>query len=101
MQATATLRYTFPSLFDDDEGNAVGIVMASLGSASKFTTGSFPKYTFKPKSTDVGEYSITIMVSDNDPIPLAAEYNFTLYVDPANITENTTEPYVPVTPNNT
>lgn len=101
MQATTNLRYSFPSLFDDDEGNAVGIVMASLGSASKFTTGSFPKYTFKPKTTDVGEYSITIMVSDNDPIPLSAEYNFTLYVDPANITDNTTQPNISVPTNNT
>lgn len=40
------------------------------------------------------------MVSDDDSIPLSAEYNFTLHVDPANTTDNTTIPNIPQIPTN-
>lgn len=41
----------------------------SLGLAGKFTTYSSGKLTFKPKTSDIGKYTITFELKDNNPNP--------------------------------
>lgn len=79
MSANATKIYTIPSIKDDE--NDLYSVSYMLGSASSFTTNNNGKFTFSPKVTDSGTFTITITLRDyNAYNPLAAIYIFTVDV---------------------
>jgi hypothetical protein len=88
VEAGQTLRYSLPSVSDVDLDNV--IFEANLGSASSFTRFSSGTFIISPRASNVGTYTVSVTLKDDNPNPLSITHNFVITVTAATDTTDTT-----------
>ena len=74
--------FSFPSLTDDD-GDDASMVSLNLGTASTFITANYPNLNINPTtSSNIGNYSVTVTVTDDNSSPKSAKYTLKINVLP-------------------
>ena len=69
-------------MIDNDLGDIPTLKHINFGEANEFVTGSFPKYLLNPLDINVGNYTVTVKVADDQENPLSATYTFNIEVLP-------------------
>eukprot|EP00347_Sterkiella_histriomuscorum_P014468 403360755 len=83
MKAGETLTYSFPELLDIDN-DGIKTIKVNLGQSQSFISGNHPQLLMRPKLNDVGTYTISVFVQDDNLQPKQATYIFNVVVtDPA------------------
>lgn len=73
--------YRFTDLVDDDSLDVGKVISLDLSNAGGFTLGSYPTLTFRPtKPSEVGSYTISVKVADDNLNSQSALYSFYLTV---------------------
>lgn len=80
-----------PSFEDPDSDDKVSCA-ADLGAAKAFISGSYPTFSLKPDASHTGNYTVTVTLSDDNPLMQSTVYTFLVTVNPEPVKEvkNTT-----------
>ena len=77
----------------DDDGDIPSLISINLDRASFFMTGEYPDYNIYPYEDDIGYYTISVNLTDNNVNPLYGVYSFIIkvekYVNVSNSTNST------------
>ena len=67
-----------PKMYDPDYEDVPSIVSINWGGAAGFVTGKDRSFLLMPKdnTTDVGKFTVTIYLKDNNPNPLTSKFSF-------------------------
>eukprot|EP00347_Sterkiella_histriomuscorum_P014104 403362154 len=80
----------FPELIDLD-GDEISRISVDFGRANQFISGSFPNFKVSPDFYNMGEYPITITVTDDNNSPLTQVFTYNLIIVHSPIKLNQTD----------